>query len=175
MAAVVLTSLLVTSIHDSVAVSSHPPRVIVQQSVLVPGGKLFTVAFGELAFGTNVTPVGPDQVPVSPSAGVFADTSNPFSSHVSCPSAVAMTDSVLTSLFVTSIQASVEVSSHPPRVIVQQSVLVPDGKLSTVASGELASGAKVTPAGPLQVPVSPFAGAFADTIKPFSSQTSCPL
>jgi len=72
-------------------------------------------------------------------------------------------------------QASVEVSSQPPRVIVQHKVLVPGGKLFTVASGELAFGIKVTPAGPLQVPVSPFAGAFAEIIKPFSSHTSCPL
>ena len=83
MAAVVLTSLFVTSIHDSVAVSSHPPLVIVQHSVLVPDGKPFTVALGEFASGTNVTPAGPLHVPVSPSAGVFADTMKPFSSQTS--------------------------------------------------------------------------------------------
>jgi len=172
MAAVVLTSLLVTSIHDSVAVSSHPPRVIVQHNVLVPDGKLFTVALGELASGTKVTPAGPLHVPVSPSAGAFADTSKPFSSHTSCPSAVEMVDVVVTSLFVIMTHACV--GGQSPREIVQQISLSPGCKPLTVVVGLLES-VKVTPAGPLHVPVSPLAGAFPSIVKLFSSQTSCAL
>lgn len=163
-----ITSLLKTSIH---AVSAgQPPLVTIQQSVLSPGGRLFTVTFGSLAFGTKIMPGGPVHVPVSSVRTGIAEIEKPLAPQTSVLSIVVITAFVVTSLFMTSMQSASE--GQPPRVTVQHKVLRPGGRLFTVATTLVSEGKKVTPEGPVQVPVSSGNTGVAVTVNPFGLHVS---